>query len=190
MTHARRGDHRARDFQGHAMAFRRSAFFPLVLLLVLSLGACKRAEPPGAGAGTAAAANHAAAGTAPVEADPGPGTAAEPLELGDFKIVSVLLGRSLDADQVVQGDREAFSPRDTIHASVLSTGAHDGLTLSARWIGPGGAPVAQTAQVVAPTQPTATTFSLENPQPWPPGDYKLELAVNEQVLQTREFHIR
>jgi hypothetical protein len=157
------------------------------LLLALCLGACKRAEAPDPAAADAGA---APSGTALVDGDHVPGIDAEPLDLGEFKIVSVLLGRSLDAEQVVQADRDEFAPRDSIYASVLSTGAHEGLTLSAHWIGPNGAPVAETAQVVAPTQPTATTFSLHNPQPWPPGDYKLELAVNEHVLQTREFHIR
>ena len=171
------------------MALRCSAHFLLALLLACALVACKRADAPAAATGAAAAAV-APPGTAEVDAKHVAATAAEPLELGEFKIVSVLLGRSLDADQVVQGDREAFSPHDTIHASVLSTGAHEGLTLSAHWIGPDGAPVADTAQVLAPTQPTATTFSLHNPQPWPQGDYKLQLAVNEHVLQTREFHVR
>lgn len=163
----------------------------LAIALLLAIGGCKPAgTPDAANPASAAAAAAAPSGTALVDDSHVAGVDPRPLDLGQFKIVSVLLGRSLDAEQVVQADRDSFSPRDTIHASVLSTGAHEGLTLSAHWLGPDGASIADTAQVVAPTQPTATTFSLHNPQPWPVGDYKLELAVNEHVLQTREFHVR
>ena len=176
------------------MPIRSLAVVLLAVSLVLALGGCKPAGAPDPGIATPppgpAADAAAPSGTALVDDSHVAGLDSQPLDLGEFKIVSVLLGRTLDAEQVVQADRDSFSPRDTIHASVLSTGAHQGLTLSAHWLGPDGASIADTAQVVAPTQPTATTFSLHNPQPWPVGDYKLELAVNEHVLQTREFHVR
>ena len=166
----------------------------LALALALAFAGCRRTDAPATAAATADATPGAKAAASPAAALADvagvAGMAPQPLDLGEFKIVSVLLGRTLDADQVVQADRDTFAPRDTIHASVLSTGAHEGLTLSAHWLGPDGATIADTAQVVAPTQPTATTFSLHNPQPWPVGDYRLELAVNEHVLQTRAFHIR
>ncbi len=171
------------------MSIPRPASVLLALALALALGGCKPAAAPGAAAPAVAGKDAAPSGPALVDDSHVANVDSQPLDLGDFKIVSVLLGRTLDADQVVQADRDSFAPRDTIHASVLSTGAHEGLTLSAHWLAPDGATIADTAQVVAPTQPTATTFSLHNPQPWPPGDYKLELAVNEHVLQTREFHI-
>ena len=172
------------------MRIRSLAAVVLAASLVLDLGGCKRADAPDAATSASAAQAAAPSGTALVDESKVAGLDPQPLDLGEFKIVTVLLGRSLDAEQVVQADRDSFAPRDTIHASVLSTGAHEGLTLSVHWLGPDGATIADTAQVVAPTQPTATTFSLQNPQPWPVGDYKLELAVNEHVLQTRAFHVR
>ena len=172
------------------MRIRFASFVLPALALLLALGGCKPAAAPGAATPAATSTDGAPSGTALVDDSHVAGLDPQPLDLGEFKIVSVLLGRTLDAEQVVQADRDSFSPRDSIHASVLSTGAHEGLTLSAHWLGPDGATIADTAQVVAPTQPTATTFSLHNPQPWPVGDYKLELAVNEHVLQTRAFHVR
>ena len=111
-------------------------------------------------------------------------------DLGDFKIVSVLLGTSLDADRIVVGDAETFAPRDKIHASVLSTGAHDGLRLSAKWLAPDGSIVAETEQPLAPTKATVTTFSIANPTGWPVGDYQLQVAVNGSPLQTRAFKVQ
>jgi hypothetical protein len=112
-----------------------------------------------------------------------------PPDLGDFKLVSVLLGTSLDAERIVLGDADTFAPQDKIHASVLSTGAHDGLRLSAKWLAPDGSVVAQTEQPLAPTTATATTFSIANPAGWPAGEYQLQVAVNGSTLQTRTFKV-
>lgn len=114
---------------------------------------------------------------------------APPPDLGDFKIVSVLLGASLDAERIVVADAETFAPKDKIHASVLSTGAHEGLRLSAKWLAPDGSVVAQTEQPLAPTTATATTFSIANPTGWPLGEYQLQVAVNGSTLQTRTFRV-
>lgn len=124
-------------------------------------------------------------------ADASSGAAAQPPppDLGDFKIVSVLLGTSLDAERIVVGDAETFAPKDKIHASVLSTGAHDGLRLSAKWLAPDGSVVAETEQALAPTTATATTFSIANPTGWPVGEYRLQVAVNGSTLQTRTFKV-
>lgn len=112
-----------------------------------------------------------------------------PPDLGDFELVSVLLGTTLDAERIVVGDADTFAPTDKIHASVLTTGAHDGLRLSAKWLAPDGSVVAETEQPLAPTMATATTFSIANPTGWPAGEYQLQVAVNGSTLQTRTFKV-
>lgn len=154
-------------------------------LFALALVACQKGPATGAD-------GKAAAGSGDVDAPEVDGSAvapAPPPDLGDFKIVSVLLGTSLDAERIVVGDTETFAPTDKIHASVLSTGAHDGLRLSAKWLAPDGSVVAQTEQPLAPTTATATTFSISNPTSWPTGDYQLQIAVNGSTLQTRTFKV-
>lgn len=111
-------------------------------------------------------------------------------DLGDFRIVSVLLGTSLDPDKVVIGDSEVFGPKAGIHASVLSTGAHQGLRISAKWLGPDGSTVAETEQPVVPTAATATTFGISNPQGWPKGEYQVQIAINGRLQQSRTFQVR
>lgn len=152
-------------------------------VLALGLGACQQgpdATPP---AGSVAAgtdpASSAAAAVAPVP----------PPELGEFKLVSVLLGTALDADGIVVGDRETFAGDERIQATALSTGAHPGLSLSARWLAPDGSVIAETAQALAPAGPTATTFTLGNPAGWPAGDYQVVVAANGYPLQTRRFQV-
>ena len=157
-------------------------------LAVVVLPACSRdAAAPGK---TGAAAAASPAGAATVDGASVAAIAdAPPPDLGDFRVVSVLLGDALDADHVVRAAGSDFGANATLHASVLSTGAHPGLTLTARWHGPGGETILETAQAIAPTQPTATTFTLRGESPWPVGDYVFELLADGHRLQAVPFTV-
>jgi hypothetical protein len=112
-----------------------------------------------------------------------------PPELGEFKIVSVLLGKNLDADRIVQTDSESFGSKDKIYATVLSTGAHQGLRLQAKWLAPDGSTIAETEQPLVPTGATATSFNISNPEGWPEGEYELRIAINGSPMQARKFQV-
>ena len=109
--------------------------------------------------------------------------------LGEFQVVSVALGTALDADNNVRDAKTVFSPKDPIHAAVLSSGPHPGLKLVAHWTAADGTVVAHTEQPVVATGPTVTTFSLRNPEPWPAGMYQLAVQVDGRTLQSRAFEV-
>jgi hypothetical protein len=112
-----------------------------------------------------------------------------PPDLGAFQIQSVTLGTALDADNNVREAKTVFTPKDAIHAAVLSSGEHAGLTLVAHWTAADGTVVAHTEQPLVATGPTVTTFSLENAEPWPAGKYQLALQVQGATLQSRAFEV-
>jgi hypothetical protein len=167
----------------------------VLALTVALLAACGRQDdaPAASGAGPAAA---PAATPAKddgglfgfIDKDDAPAESAAP-DLGQFQIVSLTLGNALDADRNVREARTVFSPNDPIHAAVLSSGPHAGLTLAAHWTAADGTVVAHTEQALVPTGPTVTTFSLDNPQPWPPGLYQVAVQVDGKTLQSRAFEI-
>lgn len=163
--------------------------FSMLAIFALSLAACQKAPATNADGSKAvdAASTEANQHVSGVAAAAGPETVAP--DLGEFRIVSVLLGKSLDADRIVVGDSSTFGRRDKIHASVLSTGAHAGLRLSAKWLAPDGSLVAETEQPLVPIAATATTFSIHNPTGWPEGQYQLRVGVNGSTLQTRKFQV-
>lgn len=158
-------------------------------VLLLALAACgpEGAAPDKGSAGSAdsplMAEDDAAATTEPASALP-----AE--DLGEFRIASVLLGKAVGADNVVLADSDVFDRKDSIHASVLTTGAHQGLSLSARWLAPDGSMIAETVQPLVPIAATATTFDISNPQGWPAGEYQVLIGVNKRILQTKKFEVR
>ena len=110
-------------------------------------------------------------------------------DLGQFQIVSVALGTALDGDNNVRDSKTVFSPKDPIHAAVLSSGPHAGLTLVAHWTAADGTVVAHSEQALVPTGPTVTTFSLRNDEPWPAGMYQLAVQVDGRTLQSRAFEV-
>ncbi len=181
------------------------AFRSLCLLLsaALILAACgdqseSPAPPPAAGTKSASTAAPEAALPAKKEgglfgflsSDKPAEAAASAPDMGDFKIASVTLGSALDRENNVAAAKTIFVPTDAIHAVVLSTGKHAGLTLSAKWTTADGALVAESAQALAPTSATYTAFNLVNPAGWPVGKYQVAIAVDGRVLQTRAFEVK
>jgi hypothetical protein len=159
----------------------------------LLLSGCGKDDAPAAtpAAGTAATAEPAKDDGGLfgfIDKDDAPAEPAAP-DLGQFQIVSVALGTSLDADNNVGNARTVFSPKDPIHAAVLSAGPHAGLTLVAHWTAADGTVVAHTEQPLVATGPTVTTFSLRNREPWPTGMYQLAVQVDGRTLQSRAFEV-
>lgn len=159
---------------------------PVSLLLCLGLAACggDEAAPAADNAATAQSATQAAVAAS----EEGP-AALPPLPSGDYRIVSVTLGKAVDAEGQVALGQDSFAPGDKIHAAVVAVGSSDGLTLSARWTAADGTEVAKAGQSLSPTSPTVTTFSIAQAEPWPVGDYQVEIAINDRVVETRSFRV-
>jgi len=155
----------------------------LALLTCLVLAACG-GDAPEATPGEATATDAATVAAADTTPDVPP-----PLPSGDFRIVSLALGTAVDEEGQVRQPTDRFGSADTIHAAVVGVGSSDGLTLSARWTRADGTQVAKAGQNLAPSTPTVTTFSISQPEPWPAGDYRVEIAINEQVVESRDFRI-
>ena len=164
---------------------------PTVLLFCVALAACGKDDAPTAGdpaqantdAAIAAADDAASTDAAPGEPE------LPPLPAGDFRVASVTLGTVVDAEGQVREAMETFKPGDKIHAAVVAVGASDGLTLSARWRTADGTEIASAGQSLTPTAPTVTTFAIDQPTPWPVGEYTVDIAINDRVVETRAFRV-
>jgi hypothetical protein len=175
------------------MPMKRLLAFALLLALLAACDKAKGPAPAAASTAPATPAAPAAAASVPavvaMDAAPVPGEPPLP-ELGDFRIVQVLMGPSVDAEHVVVRDTRVFAAKEAIHASVLSIGAHQGLKLSADWRAPDGTIIAKSEQLLVPDSDLATTFNLSNPAPWPAGDYELRLAIDGHTVRAEKFAVR
>lgn len=112
------------------------------------------------------------------------------LDLGEFKLLEVNLGTSVDSDNLVTKPKLLFATKDKIYASVLSNGKHQGLVIKARWTAPDGSLVAETEQALVPVKGTVSTFSISNDQAWPVGAYTLDISLNGLVQRTVSFEVK
>jgi hypothetical protein len=84
----------------------------------------------------------------------------------------------------------AFAPNDTIYVSVVTNGSAPSATLTAKWTYQDGQVVNESTQTIAPTGPAVTEFHIAKPDGWPEGKYKLEVSVNDQRAETKNFEVR
>ena len=149
----------------------------LHLLLVLGVGlapvGCKKKAAPPAETGST--------DTAPAAAPP----AAEA-----FAVSDVTLGKAIGGDKKVATPATTFAPKDTIYASVATTGSAPSKTITAKWTFQHGQTVKQQSDTIAPTGPSATEFHLAKKTPWPAGKYKVEISVDGTPATTKEFEVK
>ncbi len=163
---------------------RRSAtrFLPLAALLILtSLAACKKSEPP---APAAEATPAPAAAPAPAMST---GAAAAPVT-----VVALGIGKAVGADKKVVAEMDTFAKADTIYAAVGTSGAGTA-KLTAKWsyVAHSGAekPVSEDTQAIAPTADATTEFHISKPDGWPAGDYKVEILLDGKSVATKAFRV-
>jgi len=151
-----------------------------ILALVLVLVACSRSEAPPAPPPTPAA-------PPPVQAAPPPGPSASAKSVA--RVASVQLGTAIDPGKGIAQPKSAFSPTDTIYASVATQGWSSPVTLTARWTFEDGQVVNESTQTAEPG-PSRTEFHIAKPDGWPTGSYQVEILADGTTAATQRFEVR
>lgn len=151
-----------------------------VLLGSVALVGCKKKEEPA---------------PPPVASEPAP-MAEPPAPMpATASVTSVDLGNAVGADMRVTAPMTTFSPKDTIHAAV-ATATSDPLAsvpakLEAKWTHvDSNQTVNEESKDVTFTGDGVTDFQISKPSGWPTGKYKVEISLDGNVVQTREFEVR
>jgi hypothetical protein len=141
--------------------------FAGVLCLALALGtsACNKKDQSGTAGGAVEA-------SAPV------------------RVADVTLGRGIGGDKRVTNQTDTFGARDTVYASVRTTGTGTGTQLTARWTYQDGQVVDERTETISPTGEAYTEFHISKPSEWPKGKYTLHVLLNGSEVQTKEFTVR
>lgn len=162
------------------------AALAVALLASLAVAACKRDEP-------------APPPPPPTEPAPAPAPAAAPAPAPApatpmVTVTGVELGKEIGPDNRVTAPATTFAPTDTIHASVATTSSDPGTPqraqLMARWTYEGDQAVDQTPQDFDFTGTGTTAFQVSKPDGWPAGNYRVEILLDGEVVQTRDFEVR
>ena len=158
------------------------------LAATLALSACGKKDesaspipatpPPTASAPTMAPAPASTAGMAPAS------DAAAAVTLS-----SVELGSTVDASNKILASGTSFAPKDTIYASVDTSGSGNA-TLAAKWTYQDGQTVHEDSKTLNATSPQTTAFMISKPSGFPAGNYKVEISLNGSPVASKDFTVK
>jgi hypothetical protein len=140
---------------------------PLVLALIVAGACAKKSE----------SATQTASGTIA----PAPGT---------VQVADITVGRGISADKHVINPTSAFAARDTMVASVHTTGSASNTQITARWTYQDGQLVNERTETISPNGDAYTEFHIAKPGGWPAGKYTLHVLVNGQEVQTKDLTVQ
>ena len=86
-----------------------------------------------------------------------------------------------------------FSPDDTFYAVVDLDNAPDDTTMRAEWTAvdvEGTDPNTSIDEAELTTGTGTLHFELSNTNPWPEGQYKVDLYINDELAETLEFEVQ
>ena len=148
----------------------RSVRTALLPFLAVAVGvACSKAAPP----------------------EPSPSPYALPtMAAPPFQVVSIEVGRALDAAKRISDKTDSFKPTDTIYVSVDTEGTSPGARLAAHWTYQDGQVVKHDETSIAPSGRAATEFHISKPGGWPAGDYQVEVFVDDKSVGTKTFTVK
>jgi hypothetical protein len=190
----------------HARSF---ALHGMALAGLLLLGACGKHDNEATAPSPAATTAPAPAASTPVPAattlaPAAPASAATPASAGTsasaasvaadvFHVAQVQLGETVTTGYKIAKPTTTFDPgQNTIYASVDTTGSTAGVTLSAHfsYLEGKGQDVTTISQTIATEGPATTAFKLRNPNDWPAGKYKVEIAVDGKPVTSETFEVK
>ncbi|MFY2762689.1 hypothetical protein [Arenimonas sp. MALMAid1274] len=157
------------------------SFAVLAVAVSLALVACKKDEPP------------APAPSTEVAPAPAPAPAPSPSVAATASVTQLQLGTP-GADGRVGFESTNFAPTDTIVASVSTNTTDPTASVSgkllAKWTYQDGQVVNEEEKYFTFIGPGVTNFQISKPDGWPSGNYTLSVALDGNVVQTREFVVR
>jgi hypothetical protein len=107
-----------------------------------------------------------------------------------LQVTDVTLGRSISGDKRVADQTDAFAARDTIYASIHTSGTTQNANVAARWMFQDGQVVSESTETISPTGDAYTEFHVFKPSGWPAGTYTVHVLLNGQDVQTKDFTVK
>ncbi|EIL98148.1 hypothetical protein RHOFW104T7_16045 [Rhodanobacter thiooxydans] len=169
---------------------------PLILAVSLAamlvLGACGKNNNESAAPSPSTAPPPAA--TAPASAPaPAPATTA-PSAMNNgapatVTVGSVELGSTVDANHKILASGTSFAPKDTIYASVDTSG-NGNATLAAKWTYQDGQVVHEDSKTLNAMGPETTAFMISKPDGFPAGNYKVDISLDGNQVASKDFSVK
>ncbi len=107
------------------------------------------------------------------------------------RVTDATLGRSIGGDKAIADKTETFAPNDTVYVSIATDGSSPSAALRAKWTFEDGQVVDESTRTIAQTNNhERTEFHISKPDGFPAGKYKVEVFLNDQSAESKNFEIR
>jgi len=106
------------------------------------------------------------------------------------RVTDATLGRSIGGDKAIADKTETFAPNDTIYVSVATNGSSPSATLRTKWTFEDGQVVDESTRAIAQNNAERTEFHISKPDGFPVGKYKVEVFLNDQSVESKNFEVR
>ena len=120
-----------------------------------------------------------------------PPAASTPAPVPVVTLANITVGNAIGSDKKVTTSLSTLGKNDTIYASVDTTGSGTA-NLKAKWTFlQGGQPMVVNEETLTldAVGPATTEFHISKPDGWPPGEYQVEVFVNDALAGTRRFTV-
>jgi hypothetical protein len=84
---------------------------------------------------------------------------------------------------------DTFGAKDTIFVTITTSGTSAGATIGVKWSMADGTPVSTDSRSIVPSGTDITEFSIQKPDGWPKGDYKVEITLDGAPAVTKTFKV-
>jgi hypothetical protein len=105
------------------------------------------------------------------------------------RVADVALGKHIGPDKKVTDATDTFAPKDSIFASVHTTGTNSG-KITAHWTFQDGQVVDDRSETISGKGDDYTEFHIAKPSGWPAGKYTLHVLVDGTEVQTKDFTVK
>lgn len=168
-----------RKLRRSSIGFLSAGALALCLLAASSMVGCSKEAPP-----PPPPAAPAPPPPPPPPAPPAPAPAA---------VKGVNIGKSVGPDKKISAPAETLGVKDTVYASVETTGVGKASVLKARWTftdKKGNAvPVNEETQTIDLDGPAMHEFHVSKKTPWPKGAYNVEIFLNDVSVAKKGFTV-
>jgi hypothetical protein len=106
---------------------------------------------------------------------------------GPLQVAAIQTGKSRNSDNTVGNHSTRFKPDDTMVVAVLTKGAGSG-KIGVRWTYAGRL-VSEESRSVSFRDGGATEFHIQNSSGFPPGDYAVEVLIDDKPVATRPLKV-
>jgi hypothetical protein len=105
-------------------------------------------------------------------------------------VIDIDMGRKLGPDMKITDKTDDFMPKDTIFASVHTSGAATNSAVVARWMYNDSTLVTETTQNVSPTGDAYTSFHIANAAGLAKGKYTVHIMIDGKEARTKDVTVK